>query len=324
MKRRQVLAGLAAAPFTAAFGARTRAQDSYPNRPVKILVPFGPGGSTDIISRLIGKQLETVTGKPFVVENKPGATGMIGTTQVKNAPADGYTILLGSTSTLAANPGLYKQMTYDPSDFTTVAVNGSVGNFMLVNKDAPYKTVKEFVAFAKASKEPLFSGYGNASSRVPSALFEVTSGVKFEEVAYRDAVASIQDLAAGRVHAVFPDQVVGESYVRSGFVRALAVTSAERSALFPDVEAIAETYPGFNIIAFSCFSVRKETPLDIKQRLNRLIMEALYEPAVLERVKQLGFLPPPKDSDIAKCDAFVVREREDWTRYIKLAKIEPQ
>ena len=148
--------------------------------------------------------------------------------------------------------------------------------------------------------------------------------MKFEEVAYRDAVASIQDLAAGRVHAVFPDQVVGESYVRSGFVRALAVTSAERSALFPDVEAIAETYPGFNIIAFSCFSVRKETPLDIKQRLNRLIMEALYEPAVLERVKQLGFLPPPKDSDIAKCDAFVVREREDWTRYIKLAKIEPQ
>ena len=145
------------------------AQEAYPSKPVKILVPFGPGGSTDIISRLVGKQLETVTGKPFVIENKPGATGMIGTTQVKNAAADGYTLLLGSTSTLAANPGLYKQMTYDPADFTTVAVNGSVGNFMLVNKDAPYKTVREFVAFAKASREKLFSGYGNASSRVPES-----------------------------------------------------------------------------------------------------------------------------------------------------------
>ena len=324
MQRRDLLAYLGGVPVTTAFGLPGHAQDAYPAKVVKILVPFGPGGSTDIISRLVGKQLETMTGKPFVIENKPGATGMIGTTQVKNAPADGYTLLLGSTSTLAANPSLYKQMTYDPSDFTTVAVNGSTGNFMLVNKDAPYKTVKEFVTFAKASKEPLFSGYGNASSRVPAALFEVTSGVKFEEVAYRDAVASIQDLAAGRVHAVFPDQVVGESYVRSGFVRALAVTSAERAPLFPDVEAIAETYPSYNIIAYSCFSVRKETPVEIKQKLNRLIMEALYEPTILERVKQLGFIPPPKDWDIAKCDAFVVRERADWTRYIKLAKIEPQ
>ncbi|TAJ32542.1 MAG: tripartite tricarboxylate transporter substrate binding protein [Reyranella sp.] len=321
MKRRDVLAGLAAVPLTAKV---TAAQEAYPSRVVKILVPFGPGGSTDIISRLVGKQLETATGKPFVVENKPGATGMIGTAQVKNAPADGYTLLLGSTSTLAANPSLYKQMTYDPSDFTTVGVNGSIGNFMLVKPDAPYKTVKEFVAYAKAQPKPLFSGYGNASSRVPAALFEVTTGVKFEEVAYRDAVASIQDLNAGRVDVVFPDQVVGESYVRSGFVRALAVTSRERAPLFPDVEAVAETYPDYAIISYSCFSVRKETPDDIKKKLNRLVMDAIYEPSVMERVRQLGFIPPPRDWDIAKCDAFVTREREDWTRYIKLAKIEPQ
>jgi tripartite-type tricarboxylate transporter receptor subunit TctC len=226
MKRRDALALLGGAMVTMAMGEAALANEAYPTRVVKILVPFGPGGSTDIIARLIGKQLETVTNQPFVIENKPGATGMIGTTQAKNAPADGYTLLLGSTSTLAANPSLYKQMTYDPADFTAVAVNGSTGNFMLVNKDAPYKTVKEFVAYAKSRQEPLFSGYGNASSRVPSALFEVTSGVKFEEVAYRDAVASIQDLNAGRVHAVFPDQVVGESYVRSGYVHALAAEVA--------------------------------------------------------------------------------------------------
>ena len=324
MKRRNVLSILGSVPLAATFGAPARAQDAYPARAVKILVPFGPGGSTDIISRLVGKQLETVTGKPFVVENKPGATGMIGTTQVKNAPADGYTLLLGSTSTLAANPSLYKQMTYDPTDFTTVAVIGTAGNFMLVKPDAPYKTVKEFVEYAKKQPKPLFSGYGNASSRVPAALFEVTTGVKFEEVAYRDAVSSIQDLNAGRVDCVFPDQVVGESYVRSGYVRALAVTSKDRSPLFPDIPAIAETYPDYVIIAFACFAVRKETPDDIKQKLNRLTMDAIYEPAILERVKQLGFIPPPRDWSIAQCDAFVAKEREDWTKYIKLAKIEPQ
>ena len=324
MKRRNVLAALGGLPVAAALGTSAQAQDAYPARLVKILVPFGPGGSTDIISRLIGKQLETMTGKAFVIENKPGATGMIGTTQVKNSPADGYTILLGSTSTLAANPSLYKQMTYDPTDFTTVAVNGTAGNFMLVKPDAPYKTVKEFVDYAKNQPKPLFSGYGNASSRVPAALFEVTTGVKFEEVAYRDAVSSIQDLNAGRVDCVFPDQVVGESYVRSGFVRALAVTSKDRSPLFPDIPAIAETYADYVIIAFSCFSVRKETPTDIKQKLNRLLMDAIYEPAILERVKQIGFTPPPRDWTIEQCDAFVAKEREDWTKYIKLAKIEPQ
>ncbi len=321
MKRRDVLAGLGGV----ALAGKAQAQGgAWPERLVKIVVAFGPGGSTDIIARIVGKQLETVTGKPFVVENKPGATGMVGTTLVKNSPADGYTMLLGSTSTLAANPSLYKTMTYDPADFTTVAVNGTTGNFMLVRNDAPYKTVKEFVAYAKSRQQPLFSGYGNASTRVPAALFEVTAGIKFEEVAYRDAVASIQDLQAGRVDVVFPDMVVGESYVRSGYVRALAVTSPKRSPQYPDVEAIAETYPDYAMIAYSCFAVRKETPEDIKQRMNRLLMDALYEPAVMEKVKQLGMTPEPQNMTIAQCEAFVAREREIWTRAIKLAKIEPQ
>jgi len=321
MKRRDVLAGLGGV----ALAGNARAQGSnWPERLVKIVVAFGPGGSTDIIARIVGKQLETVTGKPFVVENKPGATGMVGTTLVKNSPADGYTLLLGSTSTLAANPSLYKTMTYDPADFTTVAVNGTTGNFMLVRNDAPYKTVKEFVAYAKSRSQPMFSGYGNASTRVPAALFEVTAGIKFEEVAYRDAVASIQDLQAGRVDVVFPDMVVGESYVRSNYVRALAVTSPKRSPQYPDVEAISETYPDYAMIAYSCFAVRKETPEDIKQRMNRLLMDALYEPAVMEKVKQLGMTPEPQNMTIAQCEAFVAREREIWTRAIKLAKIEPQ
>lgn len=325
MKRRTALGLVGSAPLAVWNGA-SRAQEAYPNRPVKIVVPFGPGGSGDIVSRIVGHELEIATGQPFIIENKPGATGMIGATLARQAPADGYTLLHGSTSTLAANPSLYKQISYDPDDFTTVAVDGTIGNFMLVNKDAPYKTVKEFVAFAKARKpgEPLFSGYGNASSRVPAALFEVHSGIKFEEVAYRDAVPSIQDLAAGRVHVVFPDQVVGESYVRSGFVRALAVTSPERSPQYPDLEAVAETFPDYQVVSFLSFSLRNEVPAEIQRKLNRWVTDALQRPAVLKRLLELGITPPPPDWDIQTCTAFVRRERELWARYIKLAKIEPQ
>jgi len=320
MNRRDAIALLGTLPFASA----GRAQENYPTKPVRIVVPFGPGGSGDIVSRIVAHEIEKMAGQPFIVDNKPGATAMIGTAIVKNAPADGYTLLHGSTSSLAANPSLYKTMTYDPDDFTTVAVDGTIPNFMLVARDAPYKTVKEFVAHAKARQEPLFSGYGNASSRVPSALFEVQSGVKFDEVAYKDAVPAIQDLIGGRIQVTFPDQVIGESYVRTGQVRALAVTSPQRSPQYPDIEAIAESYPGFEVIAFLSFTVRKEVPLEIQRKIAGWVMEALHKPEVHKRLLEIGITPPPRDWDIARSDAFVKRERELWTKYIKLAKIEPQ
>ena len=320
MNRRDAIALLGTLPFASA----GRAQENYPTKPVRIVVPFGPGGSGDIVSRIVAHEIEKMAGQPFIVDNKPGATAMVGTAIVKNAPADGYTLLHGSTSSLAANPSLYKTMTYDPDDFTTVAVDGTIPNFMLVARDAPYKTVKEFVAHAKARQEPLFSGYGNASSRVPSALFEVQSGVKFDEVAYKDAVPAIQDLIGGRIQVTFPDQVIGESYVRTGQVRALAVTSPQRSPQYPDIEAIAESYPGFEVIAVLSFTVRKEVPLEIQRKIAGWVMEALHKPEVHKRLLEIGITPPPRDWDIARSDAFVKRERELWTKYIKLAKIEPQ
>jgi tripartite-type tricarboxylate transporter receptor subunit TctC len=249
---------------------------------------------------------------------------MVGTAIVKQAPADGYTLLHGSTSSLAANPSLYKQMSYDPDDFTTVAVDGTIPGFLLVAKDAPYNSVKEFVAWAKARKEPIFSGYGNTSSRVPSALFAEQSGVALEEVAYKDAVPAIQDLIGGRIHITFPDIVIGETYVRSGQVKALAVTSAQRAPQFPDLETLAETYPGFEAIAFLSFTVRKEVPIEIQRKLNGWVMEILNRPDVHKRLLEIGITPPPRDWDVARSDAFVKRERVLWARYIKLAKIEPQ
>ncbi|HTR84657.1 MAG TPA: tripartite tricarboxylate transporter substrate-binding protein, partial [Reyranella sp.] len=165
---------------------------------------------------------------------------------------------------------------------------------------------------------------GNTSSRVPSALFDVQSGVRLEEVAYKDAVPAIQDLIGGRIHVTFPDLVIGESYVRSGQVRALAVTSAERAPQFPDLEAMAETYPGFEVIAFLSFTARKEVPVEIQKKLNGWIMEILHMPEVHKRLIEIGITPPPRDWDVGKCDAFVKRERVQWAKYIKLARIEPQ
>ena len=205
MNRRNAIALLGALPLASV----ARAQDNWPTRPVRLVVPFGPGGSGDIVSRIVAHELGKLAGQPFIVDNKPGATAMIGTAIVRNAPADGYTLLHGSTSSLAANPSLYKQMPYDPDDFTTVAVDGTIPGFMLVAKDTPYRSVKEFVAWAqernKVHKEPIFSGYGNTSSRVPSALFAEQSGVSLEEVAYKDAVPAIQDLIGGRIQVTFPD-----------------------------------------------------------------------------------------------------------------------
>jgi tripartite-type tricarboxylate transporter receptor subunit TctC len=320
MNRRSAIALLGTLPFA----STARAQENYPTKPVRIVVPFGPGGSGDIVSRIVAHELERMAGQPFITDNKPGATAMVGTAIVRQAPADGYTLLHGSTSSLAANPSLYKQMTYDPDDFTTVAVDGTIPCFMLVTKDAPYRSVKEFVAWAKAHKEPVFSGYGNTSSRVPSALFAEQAGVPLEEVAYKDAVPAIQDLIGGRIQVTFPDIVIGESYVRSGQVRALAVTSPQRAPQFPDLEAIAETYPGFEVIAFLSFTVRKEVPVEIQRKLNGWVMDALHKPEVYKRLLEIGITPPPRDWDIAKADAFVKRERTLWTKYIKLAKIEPQ
>jgi tripartite-type tricarboxylate transporter receptor subunit TctC len=319
MNRRDILALLGTLPLASAARA-----DTWPTRPVRLVVPFGPGGSGDIVSRIVGHELEKLAGQPFIIDNKPGATAMVGTAIVRQAPGDGYTLLHGSTSSLAANPSLYKQMTYDPDDFTTVAIDGTIPCFMLVAKDAPYNSVKEFVAWAKARKEPVFSGYGNTSSRIPSALFAEQSGVKLEEVAYKDAVPAIQDLIGGRIHVTFPDIVIGETYVRSGQVKALAVTSPQRAPQFPDLEAVADTLPGFEVIAFLSFTVRKEVPQEIQRKLNGWVMEILHRPEIHKRLLEIGITPPPRDWDIAKSDAFVKRERVLWARYIKLAKIEPQ
>src|SRR5262245_38565301 len=225
--------------------------DSYPAKAMRIIVPFAPGGSGDITARLVGKYIEDKTGQPFVVENKPGANGIVGVLAVKSAPADGYTLMLATASTNGANIHMYKNPGYDPEkDFTVVGVIGSAGNFVLVPADSPFKSLADLLGYAKANPGKLNFAYFNATSQVPPEVLANQAGVQWQGVAYKAIGNAWNDLYAGAVQFMTVDLTAARGQVVAGKARPLAVTLAERSPLYPDVPAVAETLPGFELRGF--------------------------------------------------------------------------
>ena len=215
--RRRTLLGAALAPWPAL-------AQGFPTRPLRIIVPFAPGGSGDITARLVAKYVEETTGQPVVVDNRPGANGVIGTMAVKQAPADGHTLLLATTSTHSANPSTVRDLPYDPErDFTTIGFFGSNGAYLLVRPDSPWRDVATLVA-AKAKPDGLHFGHFNASSRVPGELLNVMAGTRLQGVPYRTIGAAFADLLAGRLDLIFVDTTAGDAYLRQGQLRALAIT----------------------------------------------------------------------------------------------------
>ena len=209
-------------------------------------MPFAPGGSGDITSRLIGKYIEDKTGQPFVVENKPGANGIVGALAVKAAPADGYTLMLATTSTNAANIHMYRSPGYDPEkDFQVVGVIGSSGAFLVVPADSPYKTLNDLLAYAKANPGKLNFGYFNASSQVPAEVLGTKAGVEWQAVAYKAIGNAWNDLYAGAIQFMFVDLTAGRGQVVADKARPLAITLPQRSPLYPDLPALSESFPGF-------------------------------------------------------------------------------
>ena len=220
--------------------------DTWPTKAVHIIVPFAPGGSGDITARLVGKYMEDKTGQPFVVENKAGANGIVGVLSVKSSPPDGYTLMLATTSTNAANIHMYKSPGYDPEkDFQVVGVIGSSGAFLVVPADSPYKSMADLVAYAKANPGKLNYGYFNASSQVPSAVLGEKAGVEWQGIAYKAIGNAWTDLYAGAIQFMFVDLTAARGQVVAKKARTLAISLPERSPLYPDVPTLAETYPGF-------------------------------------------------------------------------------
>ena len=314
---------LLALPVLAALPAAAQTE-TFPTKAIRIVVPFAPGGSGDITARLVGKYIEDKTGQPFVVENKPGANGIVGALAVKTAPPDGYTLMLATTSTNAANVHMYKNPGYDPEkDFQVVGIIGSSGAFLVVPAESPYKTLADLLADAKARPGNLNFGYFNASSQVPAEVLAARAGVTWQGVAYKAIGNAWNDLYAGAIQFMFVDLTAGRGQVVANKARPLALTLPARSPLYPDLPTLAESFPGFTTTGFLAMAVPKATPRPIQERLNALINEALSSPDIKNRLAN-EFALTSRPLTLEQCAQQDRDERAKWAEYVRIAKIEPQ
>src|ERR1700759_1694736 len=265
----------------------------YPTRPVRWVVGYPPGGATDIIARLIGQRLSEKLGQQFVIENKPGAGNNIATESVVNAEPDGYTVLVVNTANYV-NASLYANLKFNfVRDIAPIASFNRVPNVMTVNKDVEAKTVAEFIAYAKANPGKVnMASSGNATS-VPLSgeTFMAMAGIKMQHVPYRGAAPAITDMLGGQVQVIFDNMPSIIQHIRGGAVRALGVTTTQRSPQLPDVQAIAETVPGYEASALFGMGAPAKTPKDIIGKLNSEINAILAEPDMTKRLVDLGGAP---------------------------------
>jgi tripartite-type tricarboxylate transporter receptor subunit TctC len=296
------------------------AQEKYPNRPVRVIVPFAAGGTTDIFARLIADKLSQTLGQQFVVENRGGAGGNIGADAVAKAAPDGYTLVMGTVGTHAINPSLYAKMPYDPlTDFEPVAFAAGVPNLMVVNpKNVKATSVKDFIAEAKAApKKFSMASSGNGTSiHLSGELFKQMTGVEMPHVPYRGSGPAINDLVGGQVEVMFDNLPSSIEQAKAGNLRALAVTSAKRSPALPDVPTLAESgLAGFEASSWFALFAPKGTPAEITGRLNAEVRKALEGDDLKKRFTELGGeimpLSPPELME------YVRAEHAKWAQVVK-------
>jgi tripartite-type tricarboxylate transporter receptor subunit TctC len=323
MLNRRRFAGLAAAALAApsvvvcrAFGA------DWPVKPVRIVVPFTPGGSTDITARLIGNRLQEVWGQSVVIENKPGAGGNIAADMAAHSDPDGYTILISGPG-MATNPFLYPSLSYDPvGDFAPVTMLITQPNMMCVPNSSPAKSVREFIAYCNDNKGKVtYASSGNGTTlHLSGELFKRLAKVEMTHIPYRGGAPAINDLIPGRVDVIFDNMPSIISHVKGGTLRALAVTTKERVAVVSDLPTIAESgVPGFDVFSWFGFFVPARTPQDVVARINADTNAALVYPQVKSRFEELG--ATPKGSTQAELAAFLKSETDKWGPVIREAKI---
>ena len=318
LDRRTALAGAAAL----AVSPKAFAQD-YPSKPIKIVVPFAAGSATDLAARGLGARLQEILKQPIVVDDKPGASGQLGASAVATAPADGYTLMMGTNTTNAANGALFKKLSYDPEkDFAPIANCISGVNALVVNNDLPVKTVAELIAYAKANPGKLNYSEASASQRLSAEMFNSMAGVKIERVPYKASPQALGDVATGQVQLMFPDLPQALTQIQAGRVRGLGVTGPKRTTVAPDLPAIAETVPGYVLVYWLAVFAPAATPKPIQQKLYEAIAEAMKDEATVKAMTQ-GRM----EANVIGLDAFaafVKKETQWWTTEIKKAGIEPE
>jgi tripartite-type tricarboxylate transporter receptor subunit TctC len=323
LHRRRFLRLLAGVPGLPAVMRSARAQ-TYPSRPVRIMVGTAPGGGPDIVARLIGQWLSDRLGQPFIVENKPGGSTNLATEEVAKAQPDGYTLLLLVPSNAAINGSLDNKLNYDfARDLTPVAGISREAEVLVVNPAFPAKTALEFINYAKANpgKINMASPGIGTGPHMAGELFKYMTGIEMTHVAYRGSAPAITDLLGGQVQVYFAPLSTSIEYLKTSKLRALGVTTAARVAALPDVPPLGDFVPGYETSTWYGIGAPKKTPAEIVDRLNKEINAGLADPGMTARLAALGSSAFPVSP--AEFGKFIADETEKWAKVIKFARIEP-
>ena len=296
----------------------------YPTKQITFIVPFAAGSATDQLARALGQSVAEQMKHPVLVDNKPGASGFLAAQQAAKSPADGYTVLITTNTTHAANEHLYKSMPYDPvKDFAPVTLLGKGGQIMIVNPKVEAKTVGEFVALAKKQPGKLSFGSGSSSSRIAGELLQQMAGIEILHVPYKSNPLAITDLLGGQIDMMITDTATGIPQVQAGKVRALGVTAAKRIALAPDVPTISEAgVKGYEMGYWFAAYVPAKTPPAVVQKLRTALVAATKAPAAIKFYESTGV--DPVVSSPEELASFQTAESQKWGRIIKAAKITPE
>jgi tripartite-type tricarboxylate transporter receptor subunit TctC len=324
MLRRRRLLYLAGLATAASALPRIAVAQAYPSRPVRWIVPFPAGGSTDLVARLMAEWLAARLRQPFVIENKPGGGTNIAVQAAVNAPPDGYTLLFALTTNVL-NPSLYKSLPFDfQRDIAPVAGLVELPLVVDLNPRLPAKTVTEFVAYAKANPGKIdFASFGARTiSHLAIELLKISAGIDVVHVPYPGGGPMLADLISGRVQAGIDALPNSLPHIRAGTVRALAVLSTARTPTLPDTPTVGETITGFEVKPWTAVGVPRGTPPDIVALLNRQINAGLADPGIKARLAEVGGVPLPYTPD--ELGTLMARDGEKWAKVIKLAGIEPE
>ncbi len=312
---RSLLAGLAALAAAATVSAQP-----YPNKPIKIIVPYPPGGTSDILARAVGQKLTETLGQTVIVENKPGATGNIGADFVAKSPADGYTLLLADIGSLAIAPSVVPTLPFDPvKDFAPVIMVAYSPHILAAHPSVPAKDAKELVALAKAKPDSLnfaISGIGGAN-HLAGIDFAMRTGIKWTYIPYKGGAQAIADVMGGQAQVLFNGMLATYPAVKDGKLKALAISSAKRFAAAPDVPTVAESagLPGFETGSFQGIVAPAGTPADVVAKLHGTITKILATPEMQDRLAKAGAETRPGTS--AEFGAFIASEKARWAKVVK-------
>jgi tripartite-type tricarboxylate transporter receptor subunit TctC len=318
MKIANGLAAFSCAALGLLAGQSAWAQN-WPAKPIHIVVPFTPGGNTDIVARLIGEGLAKSLGQPVLVENKPGAAGLVGATAVAKAPADGYTLLMGTVGTHAINASLYSKMPYDTvKDFAPITLIASVPNILVVNPSLPVNSVKDLIAYAKANPEKTnFASSGSGTSiHLSGEMFKIRTGISMTHIAYKGSPPALADLMGGQVQLMFDNLPTSLPHVKAGKLKALAVTTSKRLSALPNLPTVAESgLPGFETGSWFGLLAPAGTPKEIVATLDAEVRKLVQRPDLREKLIQQGAEPVGMPSD--EFAAHIKSELAKWAEVVK-------